>query len=343
MRMKLVNILTISRNILSVSIFVLGIVWIWTVKENHWFKDFIEPITLVVGPMIVLCQFLMELCGDKTSSNTTQTALETEMATLASYDVTIKDYLFKRYNKRLNQKLAGRQPVNLRRRPTTEGTSKETSAAFVAFSPDEIKEHIEKTFHDAVGRLLITGVPGAGKTTLLLQLALALLKSTTDGLPVILNLATWKNDYTTLETWLKEILPAELGVSKRLAADMLAQNRLILLFDGFDEIKEDSRASCLAALGRYGAEAKRQFAITSRIEEYKQVAKDAPVYLQIEVGTLTIKQIEIELTRIGHTQPEAKPLLWAIQQDAVLRKAIQVPFYFNSLQLLFANGKNCLI
>lgn len=266
------------------------------------------------------------------------TTLEAEMSTSASYDEIIKEYLNRRYDQRLNQKLAGRQPVNLRQLPTTEGTTEETSAAFVAFNPDEVKEHIEKTFADAHGRLLITGVPGAGKTTLLLQLALALLDSATDALPVILNLATWKNEYTNLETWLKEILPTELGTSKRLAADILSQNRLVLLFDGFDEIKENSRASCLAALGRYGADAKRQFALTSRIEEYKQVAKDAPVYLQIEVGALTIEQIETELTRIGHTQPEALPLLYAMRQDAVLREAVKVPFYFNTLQLLFANG-----
>ena len=137
------------------------------------------------------------------------TALETEMSTSASYDKTIKDYLTRRYNKRLNDKLAGRQPVNLRQSPTTEGTSEETSAAFVAVSPDEIKAHIAQTFKDAHGRLLMTGVPGAGKTTLLLQLAIALLDSATDELPVVVDLATWKNEYQTLDVWLKEILTAE--------------------------------------------------------------------------------------------------------------------------------------
>jgi hypothetical protein len=416
--------LTFVRNSLSVLIAILGLVWLWATKVQHWSKDYIEPTLVVVGSLIALCQFLMLRWNREDSINSQSegynipntkenrdllskakeaigkaqpewalrhltnlnlqkvndtvsllsarlakhqqsniqgilsnddkdrtlnrinadilaliTVLDSEMKTSAVLDNTIKEYLTKRYEKRLSQKLAGRQPVNLRRLITTEGTSEETSAAFVPYSGDEIKEHIAQTFQEAHGRLLITGVPGAGKTTLLLQLELALLKTETDALPVILNLATWKKEYITLDTWLKEILPAELGVSNRFAADILLQNRLILLFDGFDEVKEDNRESCLEAIGRYGADAKRQFVITSRIEEYKDVAKDAPVYLQIEVGALTIEQIETELERVGYDQPEAKPLLQAIRQDDILRESVKVPFYFNTLQLLFASGK----
>jgi tetratricopeptide (TPR) repeat protein len=267
------------------------------------------------------------------------TVLETEMKTSAGFDASIKTYLTERYALRLSQKLANRQPVNLRRLPTTEGTSEETSAAFVPYGDDEIKAHIAQTFKDAHGRLLITGVPGAGKTTLLLQLTASLLQSEPDALPVLLNLATWKKEYITLDTWLKEILPTELGVSKALAARILAQERLILLLDGLDEVRKNDRESCLTAMGRYGEVAQRQYTVTSRIQEYKNVSKDAPVYLQIEVGDLTIEQIEAELTRVGYTQPEAKPLLQALRADALLREAAQVPFYFNTLQLLFAGGK----
>jgi hypothetical protein len=207
------------------------------------------------------------------------TVLKTEMNTSTGFDAEIKTYLMERYAKRLSQKLAHRQPVNLRRLPTTEGTSEETSAVFVPYGETEIKAHISQTFMDAHGRLLITGVPGAGKTTLLLQLVQVLLQSEPDALPVLLNLATWKKEYITFNTWLKEILPAELGVTKTLAAHILAQERLILLLDGLDEVKAEDRATCLAAMGRYGEVAERQYVVTSRIEEYINVSKDAPVYL----------------------------------------------------------------
>ena len=251
----------------------------------------------------------------------------------------IFDYLKKRYTNRLEQKLARRQPINLRRLPSTIGTSEETSAAFIPIESGEIQAEIKQTFQDAFGRLLIVGAPGSGKTCLLLQLVLKLLESERFAIPVILNLATWRNSYANLEDWLEEILPLELGANKTFAKKIIQQSDLILLFDGFDEVKEEDRASCLEAIGKYGVEAKRRFVITSRIEEYKAVVKDAPVNLQIEVGPLTYEQVITELESIGHTQPEAKPLVYAIEKDPLLKEVVQTPFYFNVLQLLFAQGK----
>jgi hypothetical protein len=267
-------------------------------------------------------------------------ALEAEMNTYGAVDKEVRGYLQKRYTNRLEQKLAKRQPINLRRLLTTEGTSDETAEAFVAIGAEDVMAHIAQVFQAAYGRLLITGKPGAGKTVLLLQLELALLGSETDQLPVILNLATWKKDYISLEPWLKDILPAELGVTKKYAADILQQNRLILLLDGLDEVEESDRVACLEAIGRYRATTYSRYVLTSRIGEYSAISKDAPVNLQIEIGNLTFDQMEAELLRMGHTQPEALPLLKALKKRPALREAAQVPFYFNTLQLLFAGGKN---
>lgn len=257
----------------------------------------------------------------------------------AEYVEKIKTYLKERYTNRLDQKLAYRQPVNLRKLPSTIGTSTDTSAAFIAYDNEEIRDEITKIFKDSHGRLLIIGAPGSGKTTLLLELELKLLEIEKNTLPIVLNLATWQAEFKTLEEWLERILPAELGVSKALAKKVVNEYPLILLLDGFDEIKEEERTACLDSIGKYGADAKRQFVITSRIEEYKAVTKDAPVHTQIEVGPLTIEQIENELQQIGHSQPEAPHLLQAIKTDTILREAVKIPFYFNTLQLLFANGK----
>lgn len=415
------KVLILIRNILSVSIFALGLTWIWATRQDYWLKDYIEPTGMVMGSLIVLCQFLITRWGGgqaieknkfynipntrehrdqlvkaktfiaqgkpdealkvlsaiKVESVTTLVVLlsgrwaeysrdrirdvlehtdksfqqisrdilslisdlEVEINTFGEVDQEVRAYLQKRYTNRLTQKLANRQPINLRRLPTTEGTSDETANAFVAINADEIKAHIEQVFRKAYGRLLITGKPGAGKTILLLQLELALLSSEIDLLPVVLNLATWKKDYVTLEPWLQAILPAELGVSKKYAADVLQQKRLILLLDGLDEVEETDRAACLDAIGRFRAATNSQYVITSRIGEYTAISKDAPVNLQIEVGDLTFEQMEAELLRLGHQQAETMPLLNALKKYPSLRKAAQVPFYFNTLQLLFASGK----
>ena len=267
------------------------------------------------------------------------TAIETSLAASEKTNRELRDYLRQRYERRLKQKLAERQPVNLRRLVSTEGTSEETAAIFAPYGSDEIQDEIGKTFQDAYGRLLIVGAPGAGKTTLLLQLAQSLLESEPDALPVVLNLATWQSSFVNLKTWLEQILSAELSTNTSAAKLIMQQSRLILLLDGLDEVKQEDRVTCLAAIGEYGMDAEQRFVITSRIAEYKEVLKDAPVNLQIEVGPLTLEQLEAELERTGHKQPEALPLLKAIKKDDLLREAVQTPFYFNTLQILFAGRK----
>lgn len=264
---------------------------------------------------------------------------EAEIKQSAEWEDEIKTYLKKKYSTRLEQKMAGRHPINLKMIQSTEGTSEETAALFETFSDSEIQAHISSIFEKAHGRLLITGVPGAGKTSILLQLELKLLETQTEALPVVVNLATWKSEFITLDTWLKEIFPTELGVNKPLATKILEQERLILLFDGLDEVGKKHRKTCLEAIGRYGEKTDRDYVITSRISEYKQVMKDAPVNAQISVELLTLQQVKTELQRLEHTQPEAKRLLHILNKDVFLQKVIQIPFYFNTLQMMFAGGR----
>ncbi len=265
--------------------------------------------------------------------------IETELNETAFNIVEIKAYLTKRYTLRLEQKFAGRLPINLKMLPSQEGTSSERAETFITLSGDDINKHIADIYRKSHGRLLITGLPGAGKTNILLQLELELLKTELSALPVVLNLATWNKKFNNLNKWLLEILPAELGVTKPYAKTILKQNQLVFLFDGFDEIEAWSRTSCLDAIGQFGADANQKFVITSRIEEYKRVAKDAPVYAQIQVAPLRFEQIETELEKQAFLQPEAKILLNALKKDALLREVAEIPFYFNTLQLLFASGK----
>jgi hypothetical protein len=265
-------------------------------------------------------------------------AVEKSLQEESKINAKIKTYLTQRYQNRLDQKLAGRQPINLHKIPSSEGTSEETSSYFVSINRDDVQGTIQNIFEEAKGRVLITGVPGSGKTVLMLQLVLALLTKKTPAIPVVLNLASWQSSYIKLEVWLEKILPSELGINSAFAKKILKEIPLILLLDGLDEVKEEDRKSCLDAIGFYGADAQKQFVIASRKQEYVEVAKDAPVYLQVEVEPLQLDQIEEELKRIGYQQPEALPLLKAIKTDSVLQEVVKTPFYFNVLQLLFAQG-----
>ncbi len=251
----------------------------------------------------------------------------------------VRAYLETRYDRRLGQKLANRQPVNLRILPSKTGTTKEGAENYITLQEEEVRASIGDIFTRANGRLLLVGLPGAGKTTIVLQLAMHLLRRQGKSIPVVLNLATWRPEFTTMEDWLLQILPAELATSSSFAQQIRKNIPLILLLDGLDELPEADRASCLTAIGEYGADANRQFLISSRIDEYA-ATKDAPVNAQIEVEPLTIEQVEMGLAATAGLQPESKRLLNALKSDPLLRKAVENPFYLNTAQLLFASGKN---
>ncbi|MCC6724666.1 MAG: NACHT domain-containing protein [Saprospiraceae bacterium] len=257
--------------------------------------------------------------------------------TQKNYD-TIRQYLRQRYERRKDQKLAGDQLFNLRIKPTTEGTTPEKADTFITLQGKKTGEEIQQIFEKARRRLLVTGLPGAGKTSLLLNLALELLQTDPDHLAVLLNLATWRSDFPSFDDWLREILPAELGVTKRYAAEILQKGQLTLLLDGLDEVAEEHRASCLKAIGEYGRQG-RDYVISTRKDEYKALEKDAPVWAQIEVLPLTDKQLLAQLDRADRRDfPEAPDLKAALQHDPLLLRVAETPFYLNCLQLLFRGG-----
>lgn len=295
----------------------------------------IEPLTFLLGTIAAL---LFGFWKNDVAKSEAVTGSHRLTEPDESLQTEIRKYLKSRYEHRIRQKLAGREPVNLRKIPSSTGTSDEGAQNFITLPAEKVPSGMAELFDEARGRLLVVGAPGAGKTTLLLQLALALLERPGKDLPVLLNLATWRSEFATFDDWLQRILPLELGASKALAEKIRRNTPLILLLDGLDEVPEDARASCLKAIGEYGAEAKHRFVISSRIAEYA-ATQDAPVYLEVEVQPLTPQQVIDNLTAYVYTQPEAKPLLNALQTDALLREAVANPFYLNTAQLLFAPGR----
>lgn len=252
---------------------------------------------------------------------------------------TIRQYLRQRYEHRKDQKLAGDQLFNLRVKTTTIGVSPEKAATLITLQGRKTGEEIRQIFEQSRRRLLVTGVPGSGKTSLLLHLAIELLETDHDNLTAVLNLATWRSNFQTFDDWLREILPAELGVTKRYAADILQQGKLTLLLDGLDEVDEEHRASCLEAIKGYGGKKQKDFVISTRKEEYKALEKDAPVWAQIEVLPLTKTQLLAQLDQADRRDfPEAPDLKAALENDPLLLKVAETPFYINCLQLLFRGG-----
>ncbi len=252
----------------------------------------------------------------------------------------VKANLRQLYLQRLQDKLADRHPINIQCAYSLTGTDWDRAQIAyddIVLEQKEVSASLERIFDEHRGRLLVIGEPGAGKTSLLLQLADALLQRRENRIPVILNLATWSETYKNFEHWLLETLPRAGSVSKAYAKTLVLEDRLLPLFDGLDEVKAEHRQACLDAIAQYGQVAEHQYVICSRTREYAEIG-EAPVYAQIELQPLKAEQIRSELE--NSTQPEAKFLLHAIEQDPLLAEVVRNPFYFNTTQLLLASMKS---
>lgn len=252
----------------------------------------------------------------------------------------VKVNLRKRYQKRLQDKLADRKPINIQCAYSIEGTAFERAQIAydeVVLEQKEVQNNLENLFDLHRGRLLIIGDPGSGKTSLLLQLADALLQRRENRVPVILNLSTWKRTHKTLNQWLLETMPMAAAVSKAMAKSLVFEDRVLPLFDGLDEVAEENRKACLEAIAQFGSMAGRQYVICSRTVEYAETS-GAPVYGQIKLLPLTQVQIVQQLEKSD--QPEAKFLLHALRYQPVLAKVLENPFYFNTTQLLLSSMKS---
>jgi DNA replication protein DnaC len=252
----------------------------------------------------------------------------------------IKVNLRKRYKKRLQDKLADRQPINIQCAYSIEGTALERAQIAydeVVLDQKEVQSSLENLFDRHRGRLLIIGDPGSGKTSLLLQLADALLRRRENRVPVILNLSTWKKTHKTLNQWLFETVPTAAAVSKAMGKSLVLEDRLLPFFDGLDEVAAENRNACLEAIAQYGSVADHQYVISSRTAEYTETS-GAPVYGQIKLLPLAQAQIVQQLE--NSNQPEAKFLLNALRHQPVLAKVVENPFYFNTTQLLLSSMKS---
>ncbi|TDV47936.1 NACHT domain-containing protein [Actinophytocola oryzae] len=129
-------------------------------------------------------------------------------------------------------------------------------------------------------RLVVTGDPGSGKTGLCVLLTLELLKSSLPErrVPVLFQMSSWDPD-TNFGNWLVRRLvedyswlaePSTYGASA--CAELLAQQRLLPILDGLDELPEGRRTAALDALQRDFAG--RPFVLTCRADEFAAAQGD---------------------------------------------------------------------
>jgi len=192
-------------------------------------------------------------------------------------------------------------------------------------------------FDKADGQLLILGEPGAGKTTLLLELARDLLNRAEYDelplLPVVFHLSSWAQKRQPFSVWLAKELETKYEVPRKIAETWVDADQILPLLDGFDEVAENRRLSCITTINAYRrTHPLIPMVICSRKDEYAAQAARFALRDAVSVQPLTQEQIDKYLTSVG---PQLEAVRRALHEDAGLRELATTPLWLSVLTLAY--------
>lgn len=157
------------------------------------------------------------------------------------------------------------------------------------------------------GKLLVVGQPGSGKTTELLKFA-ALMTDKAASLPdapipVLLELSAWQDDGISIESWVARRLKQLYNIDHPIALEWLRNEKLLLLFDGLNEVGFGPQARCIESLNQFlQTSVYPHCVVCCRLEEYEQGPQkltelNGAIYLQ----PLSDAQIQAYLDNSSHS------------------------------------------
>jgi hypothetical protein len=210
------------------------------------------------------------------------------------------------------------------------------SDATAALIPPTIP--ILEVFDQMNQRLLILGEPGAGKTTLLLELACGLLKradeTPTYPSPVVFNLSSWIQRKPPLAKWLVDELRTRYTIPPKIAQAWVAQDKILPLLDGLDEVQPEHRVACAQAINQFQQEHLVPLVVCSRVAEYKNLTVQLKLEGAVLLQPLTTAQIEAYLER---ADPSLAAVRTALQHDTELQALAQSPLILSIMALAYQN------
>ena len=175
-------------------------------------------------------------------------------------------------------------------------------------------------------QLVVLGEPGAGKTALAVLLMLGLLESLADEpVPVFIPIASWDPHVRLPQEFAAQRLCDEYGFlsartedGRSLAELLIARTKLVLVFDGLDELPDERRATAIESLDQFGATGK-PLVVTCRSNEYEQaVLRSGRVLSQsavIEIEPVSLESAITFLSQAARTQPRWQPVFSHLRQD----------------------------
>ena len=197
---------------------------------------------------------------------------------------------------------------------------------------------------DSIGMgrsLLILGAPGSGKTTMLLELARQLIararEDVTYPIPMVFNLTSW-TEKLTLADWLAQELNNLYSVPRKTAPNWVKGNKLFLLLDGLDEVRQESRAKCVEAINAFRKEyGLTSLAVCSRSQDYADLNAKLSFEGAIEVQPLTQEQITEFFNRLGKEMAGIKQVL---KKDSALREMAETPLFLSIMIMAYRDKQD---
>ncbi|MGB3491614.1 MAG: NACHT domain-containing protein [Elainellaceae cyanobacterium] len=192
------------------------------------------------------------------------------------------------------------------------------------------------------GKLLILGEPGSGKTTTMLDLARELIQSAQDDpdapIPVLFNLSSWRKFQPSKKSaatdsiaeWMARELNSKYGVSRKLGQEWLAEQKLLPLLDGLDEVASERQVACLLAINQFlkGEQVPPALTICCREEEYDQLITAANTRLNLN-GAICLRPLNDAQVKNYLTTLDCADLWSTLQQDEQLLELIKTPLWLS--------------
>jgi energy-coupling factor transporter ATP-binding protein EcfA2 len=174
--------------------------------------------------------------------------------------------------------------------------------------------------------LLILGHPGTGKTTLLLELAKLLLdKAEADPshpIPMVFNLSSWPVKRQKLEHWLIDEMNERSDIPRKIGTEWIKNDQVIPLLDGFDEVGNAYRSSCVDAINGFREEhGLLPIAVCSRSADYEELGRKLRLRNAVMIQVLEPAEVIGALSY----DPALTKLAAAVKVDSTLAEMLRTP------------------